>query len=93
MNKNLWLSTAVAVLLGVGSVIAYILDIRYLPAVLMFVGALVVLGVTMSLEDALLAKYDTPHDEDTHPPQLIALRAIRAIIVIAMGTSIFVMVY
>jgi len=93
MNKYLMLLTAVAILLVVASVIGYILDISYLPAVLMFVAALAVLGVTMSLEDVLLAKFDTPHDDDTHPPQLIALRAIRAIIVIAMGTSIFLMVY
>jgi hypothetical protein len=93
VNTNLWILTALAVVLVTGSGISYRLGINYVPAILMFVATLLVLGITMSLEDVLLAKYDTPHDDDTHLPKLVALRSMRAIIVIAMGIMIFVVAF
>jgi hypothetical protein len=59
----------------------------------MFISALLVLGASMTAEDILLAKYDTPHDEDKHPPQLILLRAVRAIVLVGMGSLIFYMAF
>jgi hypothetical protein len=84
MTKTLWISTIIAVILVAGSGLAYTAGVTYLPSILMFVAAMIVMGVMMTAEDALLSKYDTPHDEDAHPPQLISLRAGRAIVLITM---------
>ena len=55
----------------------------------MFIAALLVFSITATIEDGLLVKYDTPHDEDTHPPKLILLRATRAILMLAIGVLFF----
>ena len=52
-----------------------------------------VLGVSMMEEDILIQKYDTPHEEDTHPPQLIMLRMVRGIVLIVLGTLFFVLAF
>lgn len=75
------------------SVVAYDAEVQYLPGVLMFVAALVVLGLSMNLEDRLLVKYDTPHDDDHHPPRLVAFRAVRAAVMLMMGVAIFAMAF
>ncbi len=93
MTKNLWIYAGVAVVLIVGSGLTYSAGVSYLPSILMFIAALAVLGISMTYEDALLAKYDTPHDDDSHPPQLIFLRAGRATVLLVMGILIFVMVF
>ena len=92
MNGKLWILLAVAVLLVLGSGFTYFAGISYLPAVLMFIAALVVLGVSMTFEDVLLRKYDTPHDDESHPPALIVLRAARAVVLVTMAVLVFVMV-
>jgi len=92
MKANLWLWTAVAAVLVLAAWATFYFDIRYLPAVLMLLAVIVVIGVSMSFEDVLLRKYDTPHDEDAHPPALIAWRAMRALVIIAMAVLIFMMV-
>ena len=92
MKGHLWLWTAAAAVLALAAWVTFYLDIRYLPAALMLFAVIVVIGVSMSFEDILLRKYDTPHDEDAHPPVLIAWRAVRALVVIAMAALIFMMV-
>ena len=47
----------------------------------------------MMEEDILIQKYDTPHEEDTHPPQLIMLRMVRGIVLIVLGTLFFVLAF
>ena len=84
MTKTLWMATLIAVALVAGSGLSYFAGIEYLPSLLMFVAVLIVMGVLMTAEDDLLRKYDTPHDEDSHPPQLITLRAARSTLLIAM---------
>ena len=84
MKTKLWLATGVATLLVAASGVVYISGIQYIPSILMFIAALIVMGVAMTAEDSLLRKYDTPHDDDTHPPQLVTLRAVRSILLIAM---------
>jgi hypothetical protein len=84
MTKKLWIATGAAIVLVAASGVAYISGIQYTPSVLMFFAALTVMGVAMTAEDTLLGKYDTPHDEDTHPPQLVTLRAVRSVILISM---------
>ena len=91
MTRNLWMATALAIALVAASGLAYSEGNDYLPSVLMFVAALVVMGVMMSAEDTLLQKYDTPHDEDAHPPQLVTLRAVRSTVLIAMIVTAIVM--
>lgn len=93
MTKNVWISIVIAIAALAGSAAAYMSGINYLPSILMFVSALVVLGLSMTAEDTLLKKYDTPHDEDKHPAPLILLRAVRAIVVIAMGILIFYLAF
>ena len=93
MTKNLWFSTGVAVVTLAASVATYLADISYLPSILMFVSALMVMGASMTAEDTLLARYDTPHDDDKHPPQLILLRAARAVVLVAMAALIFYMAF
>jgi len=92
MKGNLWLWTVAAAVLVLAAWVTFYLDIRYLPAVLMLLAVIVVIGVSMSFEDVLLGKYDTPHDEDVHPPALIAWRAVRALVIIAMAALIVMMV-
>ena len=92
MNAKLWILLAVAVLLVLTSGFTYFAGISYIPAALMFIAALVVLGVSMSFEDVLLRKYDTPHVDDSHPPALIFLRATRAVVLLTMAVLVFVMV-
>jgi heme A synthase len=84
MKTKLWLATGAATLLVAASGVVYISGIQYVPSILMFIAALIVMGVAMTAEDSLLRKYDTPHDDDTHPPQLVTLRAVRSILLIAM---------
>lgn len=91
MTKTLWLATVIAIVLAVGSGLAYSAGIAYMPSVLMFVAALMVMGVMMTAEDDLLQKYDTPHDEDKHPPQLVTLRAVRSTVLSAMIVLTIVM--
>ena len=91
MTTSHWLTASAIIIALVGSVMSYLADINYVPSVLMIIAAILVLGVGMNMEDHLLARYDTPHDDDTHPPQLIMLRAARAIILIIMGIAIFAM--
>jgi hypothetical protein len=91
MTKNLWMTTALAIALVAGSGLAYSAGIDYLPSVLMFVAALMAMGVMMTAEDDLLRKYDTPHDEDTHPPQLVTLRAVRSTVLFVMIVLAIVM--
>lgn len=93
MTKSLMIGLIIAAVFAIGSATAYSAGIEYLPSILMFVAAVATLGASMNAEDTLLAKYDTPHDEDTHPPQLIALRLARAIVLFAMGILIFWMVF
>jgi hypothetical protein len=85
--------TAVALMLVVAAGLTRLAAIAYLPPILMFVATVIVLGISMILEDMLIQKYDTPHDEDTHPPALITLRAIRSIIVFAMAVFVFVLAF
>jgi hypothetical protein len=92
MNARLWTLLAVAVLLVLASGVTFFAGIGYLPAALMFIAALVVLGVSMLFEDVLLRKYDTPHVDDSHPPALIFLRAMRTVVLITMAVLVFVMV-
>jgi hypothetical protein len=47
----------------------------------------------MMVEDILIEKYDTPHDEDKHPPLLILFRAARSVIMVAMGVLIFYLAF
>lgn len=84
MTRNLWLSAGAALLLVAVSAAAWAARIEYLPSGLMFVAALIVLGFAMSAEDVLLKRYDTPHDDDAHPPPLVAFRAARATVLVAM---------
>ena len=93
MTKNLWFSTGVAVVTLAASVATYLADISYLPSILMFVSALMVMGASMTAEDTLLARYDTPHDDDKHPPQLILLRAARVCVRCALASLIFYMAF
>jgi hypothetical protein len=89
VSRNVWLAGAAAIVAIIGSGLTYMAGIPYFPSILMFVAALLVLGVTMIAEDSLLIKYDTPHDEDKHPPALILLRFGRAAILIVLGILVF----
>lgn len=91
MSKGFWIGIALAVSLVIASTAAWFARIDYLPSILMFVAAIAVIGVMMKAEDVLIGKYDTPHDEDKHPPKLIALRAVRGLVLLIMGVMIFVM--
>ena len=90
MKRNLWLAVAAAAALIIGSVLISTAGMRNLPGLMIFVAALMIIGVSMMLEDALLLKYDTPHEEDRHPPLLTLFRLCRAIIVSALGVLFFV---
>ena len=89
MSGKLWVAALFAGAAIIGAALSYLSAIPWLPVALMTVAALIVLGITMMLEDILIGKYDTPHDEDKHPPALILFRALRPIIMIAMGVLIF----
>ena len=91
MTGKVWFAVSIALAVLAGSIFSYLAGVAYLPSILMFVAALFVLGLSMTAEDRLLEKFDTPHDEDKHPPQLILLRAARALVMIAMGILIFYM--
>ena len=91
VTTSIWLTISAALITVVGSVMSYQAGINYMPSILMFVAALLGLGAGMNMEDRLIARYDTPHDDDTHPPQLITLRAVRAIVLIIMGVAVFAM--
>ena len=93
MTKNLWMASLIAIALVAGSGLGYAAGIDYLPSLLMFVATLIVMGVLMTAEDDLLRKYDTPHDEDAHPPQLITLRAVRSTVLIAMIVVTIIMLF
>jgi len=93
MSKNLWIASGAAVVAIIGSGLAYQAGISYLPSILMFIAALLVLGVTMIAEDSLLQKYDTPHDEDKHPPMLMLLRFGRAAVLVILGILVFVLAF
>lgn len=93
MNKKLWIASAAAVIAIIAAVLLYMKGVSYLPSILVLVAALTVLGVLMIAEDSLLLKYDTPHDEDKHPPALILLRAGRAVVVVALGILVFVLAF
>lgn len=85
------MSASAAVVLAGGSGLAYRAGIPYLPSALMFAAAIIVLGVSASMEDALLRKYDTPHEDDTHPPLLILFRAARTVVLVVMAILVFVL--
>ncbi len=93
MTKSPWLYAIAAVITVAVSGLTWMAGIGYLPSILMFVAAILVLGLSMTVEDRLISRYDTPHDDDTHPWPLIALRAVRAIVLIAMGIAIFAMMF
>ena len=93
MNRKLWIASAAAVVAGVAAVLLYLQEVSYLPSILMLVAAITVLGVLMIAEDSLLLKYDTPHDEDKHPPALILLRSGRAIILVVLSILVFVLAF
>ena len=83
-------STAlVGAALTVASWLSYMYGIPWLPVILMIMASLTLLGLSMMIEDELIAEYDTPHDEDAHPPALILFRAARSIIMVTMGVMIF----
>jgi hypothetical protein len=93
VTRNLWISIVAAIALIAGSGVSHMAEISYLPSILMFIAAVTVLGVSMMEEDILIQKYDTPHEEDTHPPQLIMLRMVRGIVLIVLGTLFFVLAF
>lgn len=82
--KKLWMSGACAIALVAGSGFGYAAGVDYLPSLFMFGATLIVMGVLMTAEDGLLRKYDTPHEEDRHPPPLIMLRVVRSTLLAAM---------
>lgn len=90
MTRNLWIASAAAVAMIIAAGLAYMAEIRYLPSILIFIAAIVVVGVSMMEEDVLIQKYDTPHDEDRHPPALILFRFGRGII---LGILLFVLAF
>lgn len=93
MTKSMWISAIAAIIAIAASAVAYDNGAQYSPAILMFIAALIVLGLSMNFEDRLLMKYDTPHDDDSHPPRLVALRAVRAIVMMTMGVAIFALAF
>lgn len=93
MQKSLCLHSLAAIIAIGASVLTGMAGISYVPGVLMFVAAILILGLGMSIEDMLLARYDSPHVDDAHPPPLVAFRAFRAIVMIVLGVAIFVVVY
>ncbi|MDH3439726.1 MAG: hypothetical protein OEM63_03155 [Gammaproteobacteria bacterium] len=82
MMKSMWIYAVAATITVAASGVSYLAGVQYLPSILMFVAAMIVLGLSMNIEDNLLARYDTPHDDDHHPPQLVSLRATRAIVML-----------
>ncbi len=93
MQKSLWLHSLAAIIAIGASVLTWMAGISYVPGVLTFIAAILVLGLGMSIEDMLLARYDTPHGDGVHPLPLVAFRAFRAIVMIVLGVAIFVVVY
>ena len=91
MTGKLWVAGLLAGAAVIGAWLSYLAGIPWLPVILMIVAALLVLGISMLLEDILIGKYDTPHDEDRHPPLLILFRAVRSVVMVAMGILIFYM--
>jgi hypothetical protein len=89
LTGKLWVLALIAGAAIIGSGLSYFAGIPWLPVILMIVASLLVLGISMMLEDILITRYDTPHDEDKHPPLLILFRAVRAIVMVAMGVLIF----
>jgi len=93
VTRKLWIAIVIAVFLIGGSALSYIAGISFVPSILMFIAAVTILGVSMMEEDVLIQKYDTPHDDDTHPPQLVMLRMGRAVVLIVLGVSFFVLAF
>jgi hypothetical protein len=93
MTGKLWVAALFAGAAFIGAGLSYLSAIPFLPVILMIVSALMVLGISMMLEDILIGKYDTPHDEDKHPPLLILFRAARSVIMVAMGVLIFYLAF
>ena len=89
MTGKLWVAALIAGAAVIVSGLAYLSGIPWLPVILMIIASLLVLGISMMLEDILIGKYDTPHDEDKHPPLLILFRAVRSMVMVAMGVLIF----
>jgi len=81
MKKSLWMYSVAAVIAIGGSVLTWIAGISYVPGILMLIGAIFVLGLGMSVEDLLLVRYDTPHDDDAHPPPRIAPLVVDELVV------------
>jgi hypothetical protein len=90
---KLWVAALLAGAALIGAGLSYLSAIPWIPVILMIVSALIVLGISMMVEDILIEKYDTPHDEDKHPPLLILFRAARSVIMVAMGVLIFYLAF
>ena len=90
---KLWVAALLAGAALIGAGLSYLSAIPWIPVILMIVSALIVLGISMMIEDILIGKYDTPHDEDKHPPLLILFRAARSVIMVAMGVMIFFLAF
>lgn len=93
VTGKLWVAALLAGAALIVAGLSYLSAIPWLPVILMIVAALIVLGMSMVLEDILIGKYDTPHDEDSHPPLLILFRAARSVIMVAMGAMIFFLAF
>ena len=93
MTGKLWVAARLAGAAPIGAGLSSLSASPWLPVILMIVSALIVLGISMMIEDILIGKYDTPHDEDKHPPLLILFRAARSVIMVAMGVMIFFLAF
>jgi hypothetical protein len=89
MTGKLCIAALIAGAALIAAWLTHLSAIPWLPVILMIIAALLVLGISMMLEDLLIRKYDTPHDEDKHPPALILFRAARSVVMIVMGVLIF----
>jgi len=89
MRNHPWLTAVLAILLLVAAGLAYGAGIPWLPSGLTFFATLFVLGLTMHIEDRLLKRYDTPHEDDTHPPALVLFRFARGTVLVLLGILIF----
>lgn len=57
MMKSMWIYAVAAIVTIVASGASYVAGVLYLPGILMFVAAMIVLGLSMNIEDHLLARY------------------------------------